>query len=87
VRCGWTLTVEPLAFWIRIDLAVFAGFVINDLITLFTFVDYCVAATAKKTAAFFAHESAFQSYFNSLTKHLNDPLCLIFFWKTRAGIK
>jgi hypothetical protein len=46
-----------------------------------------MTAAAKKPTAFFAHESAFQSSFDSLTKHLNNPLYLIFLLEDAAGIK
>jgi hypothetical protein len=46
-----------------------------------------MAAITKKTAAFFAHESAFQTHFNSLTKHLNDPLYLNFLLEDATASK
>jgi hypothetical protein len=66
---------HPLAFRIRVYLAEFAGFILENLIAFAAFVDDCDTAAAYETAAFFAHESAFRSLFNCFTKHfVKTPL-------------
>jgi hypothetical protein len=75
VRGGRAVAGHPLAFRIRIDLAILTRFKFKNFTAITAFVDYHNTAAAKEAAAFFAHKSALHSILNCLTKHFcKNPL-------------
>jgi len=70
VRCGRAIAGQPLAFGIRINLAVSSGFIVENFIAIPASIDDRMTAVPEKAAAFLGHESAFHSLFDCFAKHV-----------------
>jgi hypothetical protein len=70
VRRGRAVAGQPLAFGVRIDLAVPAGFKFENFIAFSAFINDRLTAVPEKTAALFGHEGAFHSLFDCFAKHV-----------------
>ena len=77
MRCFWTISGQPFAGRIGIDLTILTGRIIYNIIARITLINNNMTPTSIKHATFLGHKNAFSPDFDGLTRHEKLPFLSI----------